>query len=693
MSSESFKVIVEDDTGRRSVIPIELGEIGVGRHADNVIRLNERNVSRRHAKLSSEPGGVFAVDLDSYNGVYLNGERIKERVPVCQGDVIGIGEFKLELQGDGLRQRTNEATRRTAIADIDDDHSRPEATQPGYHPAFETPDDASVGSFNVQPDGDDHAATWEIDLSDVGDEKAGSGASGAMAAPKTPEPFQERTAIIRNPMLPDESSSPAEAAAISGICASLICVSSQFAGQRFQIDKTETVLGRTADNDIELGHRSVSRHHARIVVKDRDYVIKDLGSANGTLVNGEEYAEVALHQGDLIELGHVQFRFVPPEGKYNLTAAEQAVIDNVRDGGRDDDPELTVPGVGLDLKTTSRRVTLGQTIGLMLVAVALAVGVSKWVFQTSGQTSGQTPGQTPAPAPTSAAATPATSRPLDADRQPVRDDVAPPVTDDGRSEDAAVTRLLVRTREEMARQAWDEATSLSDAALAIDPENANAQKLQARAISEAAAKAALGTAAAKLAAGEPEAARQALDGIGSNSYYFAAAAAQRATANEAVASDKARRTSVTPAEPDVQPAPTRPKPKAAAVKARSTKKRRSADGAAAKKAKARQKAKARRQAKTLKPRPKPQADPQKLYQEGGAAVAGGDLKRAVNLFSKCIQTDRSYGRCYRALGITYARMGNMPKAARYYRLYLKNNPKAPDAAQVKQILEQYERAE
>ena len=42
-----------------------------------------------------------------------------------------------------------------------------------------------------------------------------------------------------------------------------------------------------------------------------------------------------------------------------------------------------------------------------------------------------------------------------------------------------------------------------------------------------------------------------------------------------------------------------------------------------------------------------------------------------------------------AMGIAYARSGNGPKAARYYRLYLKYCPSAKDAAQVKKLLEAY----
>src|SRR5690606_34921113 len=84
------------------------------------------------------------------------------------------------------------------------------------------------------------------------------------------------------------------------------------------------------------------------------------------------------------------------------------------------------------------------------------------------------------------------------------------------------------------------------------------------------------------------------------------------------------------------------------------------------------------------------AEAQQLYRQGAEQLAGGDLQEAIKLFSRCIQADKRFGQCYRALGITHAKAGNGPQAARYYRLYLRVHPGAPDAEQVRQLLNQYE---
>jgi hypothetical protein len=71
-----------------------------------------------------------------------------------------------------------------------------------------------------------------------------------------------------------------------------------------------TTLGRTPDNAIVVSAREVSRRHAEIVLNEASrYVLKDLGSPNGTFVNGERITERTLADGDRIALGGQVFVF------------------------------------------------------------------------------------------------------------------------------------------------------------------------------------------------------------------------------------------------------------------------------------------------------------------------------------------------------------------------------------------------
>ncbi len=103
-----MKLIIEDDEGRKTVVPFVRDEISIGREEGNTIRLTERNVSRRHACLRRSNGHIFIEDLGSYNGVRVNGNRVQGRAEIREGDLIEIGDYNLAVQpepGEIIGQR------------------------------------------------------------------------------------------------------------------------------------------------------------------------------------------------------------------------------------------------------------------------------------------------------------------------------------------------------------------------------------------------------------------------------------------------------------------------------------------------------------------------------------------------------------------------------------------------------------
>jgi hypothetical protein len=94
--------------------------------------------------------------------------------------------------------------------------------------------------------------------------------------------------------------------------ARMFVLTTDLAGMEFPLERASLVIGRTDENDIVLGHRSISRHHAKVVRDGDHYTIVDLQSANGVRVNGEDYERIELNPGDIVELGHVKLRFVGP---------------------------------------------------------------------------------------------------------------------------------------------------------------------------------------------------------------------------------------------------------------------------------------------------------------------------------------------------------------------------------------------
>jgi pSer/pThr/pTyr-binding forkhead associated (FHA) protein len=248
-----YKLIIEDDEGKTTVVPLIRDEITIGRKEGNTIRLTERNVSRKHARLLRQNGHVFIEDVSSYNGIKLNGDRIDGRAAVGEGDRIQIGDYQLAL----------------------------------------TLDKAAAANGSTQT---------------------------ATTAPSVPVHDEKTTPYLKESNVPTRlieaptiqtPVAPARPEGQSGL-ARLVVVSSNFAGQEFLLDKAAVVLGRTDDNDVVVNHRSISRHHAKVVRENGHYHVVDLQSANGVRVNGEEYGKVELRRGDHIDLGHVRFRFVAP---------------------------------------------------------------------------------------------------------------------------------------------------------------------------------------------------------------------------------------------------------------------------------------------------------------------------------------------------------------------------------------------
>jgi len=88
------------------------------------------------------------------------------------------------------------------------------------------------------------------------------------------------------------------------------------AGQVILLAQEWLTLGRASDNDIVLQDLEVSRHHARLRRSERGWVLEDLGSTNGTYVNGSRLAAPhLLRHGDVIDLSeeiNFSFRHRPP---------------------------------------------------------------------------------------------------------------------------------------------------------------------------------------------------------------------------------------------------------------------------------------------------------------------------------------------------------------------------------------------
>src|SRR5688572_5421982 len=108
-----FKLVIQDDEGKTTVVPLIRDEITIGRKEGNTIRLTERNVSRKHARIVRANGTVAIEDLGSYNGVRVNGTRIAQRTALTISDRVQIGDYLIELKAEGAEQADSYGDART----------------------------------------------------------------------------------------------------------------------------------------------------------------------------------------------------------------------------------------------------------------------------------------------------------------------------------------------------------------------------------------------------------------------------------------------------------------------------------------------------------------------------------------------------------------------------------------------------
>lgn len=90
------------------------------------------------------------------------------------------------------------------------------------------------------------------------------------------------------------------------------------------------LIGRLPDNHLGLNHSSVSRRHARISMTQKGMQIEDLGSQNGTTINGVAIKQPSpVRPGDIIRIGHVPlyyFGFINPDQPPKITTIENSVL-------------------------------------------------------------------------------------------------------------------------------------------------------------------------------------------------------------------------------------------------------------------------------------------------------------------------------------------------------------------------------
>ena len=231
----------------------------IGRDEACDITIDSKLLSRRHARLIIEDDRLKVIDLGSANGTYLNGERVDEAI-ASPGDELCFDQERFTIVGPNTAQGPD---------------TEPPCEQTVVRGHADTDDATVIAQVNPAPAED-------------------------LAIP--PPPSGEDTVLIADEEDTLQFFAPPPAATLTEIGA---------AGTPRLIDLEREIhsAGRSETCDLFLDDKSVSKHHADFFSSGDQWLVRDMQSSNGVLVNQERVDQIELEHGDRIRLGRLEFEF------------------------------------------------------------------------------------------------------------------------------------------------------------------------------------------------------------------------------------------------------------------------------------------------------------------------------------------------------------------------------------------------
>ena len=161
----------------------------------------------------------------------------------------------------------------------------------------------------------------------------------------------------------------------------LVLLSEGMTGRTYELKVETTTVGRVDDNAFAIPDGSVSSHHAEILLRGSDVVVRDLNSTNGTFIAGEKVTtEAVLKPGSILRLGTIEMRL---EGDQPPTSSKKQ-LDQTRvipQGVKLDELEGSRTTTFESSKGFSKKSNKGQLIfiGVVVVIGLALVGLLIWV--------------------------------------------------------------------------------------------------------------------------------------------------------------------------------------------------------------------------------------------------------------------------------------------------------------------------
>ncbi len=337
-----------------SDVEIKEGRLTIGRDAGNDIVLDHEDISGFHAEIHNDNGKISLVDLASRNGTSHQGKKIQGRVELKAWDEIAFASIQAEVV-DPEKRRPTKAMRSVTdddlespviaqptpekpgtAADIDKTKARPsvsgwvllglsEEVKGSKMPLSGTMtvgrDEACELTLPNEMASRHHARlTVEGDklfVEDLGSTNGtwinGKKTSGRAEVSHGDELRFDTTrykATLAGSDLDKTAARPAvgATAARPSVQAGMPARLKPDGGRPIEL-RGATTVGRLPDNDVVLDDDTVSGHHARMEPAGETWKLIDLGSSNGTEINGKEIKQAVLRGGERISFGEVELSF------------------------------------------------------------------------------------------------------------------------------------------------------------------------------------------------------------------------------------------------------------------------------------------------------------------------------------------------------------------------------------------------
>ena len=140
----------------------------------------------------------------------------------------------------------------------------------------------------------------------------------------------------------------------------------------FELTKKAASVGRDDENDITLPHQSVSGSHAELVMRGEDVHVRDLGSTNGTYINGNKVAESPLQPSEVITFGEVELKL---DGPRKAQSHDKQLEQGVRLGNLDSAPKGPAKGFSKKSDKSGRYFVI---FGVVVAFVIIGALVMAW---------------------------------------------------------------------------------------------------------------------------------------------------------------------------------------------------------------------------------------------------------------------------------------------------------------------------